>query len=478
MKPNVVFVFDRPFFRKFNREFKNLYGSQFDIKFISDFRFFDDVGFSDRFYCHLKNPNIENKSFDLDYESISTRCRYLRCQGPELQRKLINARWIAVCEIFEKYKPVACFNAVIDNYILDLMNLWMERKGTYILNPFPSLLPNLARCTTRGEFNDIREVEESEIDWAIAELEKKGFKARYVHSPRGPKQLFFLWAKEKIKKIVFETLKRLYRDPYNFHFNVIYPLASCPRVPRFGRVKLPGMINNIAKVEELVSRFSKIVFMPLQFTPEAALDYFISDKRFTNYEEVVSSTIKTLPPDALLIVKEHPDFYGFRSLRFYDQFLNRPNVILVSIACSTQELIGLSNFILTTGASSTGIEAVIQYKTVISLGGSYYANGGEFAHEIPNFDLIGSWPSYLWPIAIDKGKKRAFIKRVLQTTLPAGYDAIWAKKRNIEKTQKSVNAAMNAFLRKNPHLDWRGGGPSPDSLSPLAQARAQQNLTC
>ena len=62
--------------------------------------------------------------------------------------------------------------------------------------------------------------------------------------------------------------------------------------------------------------------------PEVALMAYA--KQYKNQIETIRLCAESLPVDWKLIVKEHPNAFGYRSKNYYKKIKNIPNVILIS----------------------------------------------------------------------------------------------------------------------------------------------------
>src|SRR5437870_4800195 len=115
-------VFTRPFCNRFMNEYTVVCAGEWDVKFLSDFKYRDDLQFVSRLYRHLKKANTVQDAKDIPYDEVIARCRFLRFLDSALARKLINAAWCAIDEIFQKNKFDAYIGTPMDNYILDLVD--------------------------------------------------------------------------------------------------------------------------------------------------------------------------------------------------------------------------------------------------------------------------------------------------------------------------------------------------------------------
>lgn len=111
---------------------------------------------------------------------------------------------------------------------------------------------------------------------------------------------------------------------------------------------------------------SSYIYFPLHLEPERILS--IGAPYYENQLEVIKQIAKSIPVDFKLYVKDHPEIsnYGYRSIQYYKQILEFPNVELISPSVSNEQLIKNSKLIITI-AGTTGLEAAFFEKPVITL---------------------------------------------------------------------------------------------------------------
>ncbi|MEK6744866.1 MAG: hypothetical protein AABZ15_14715 [Nitrospirota bacterium] len=91
---------------------------------------------------------------------------------------------------------------------------------------------------------------------------------------------------------------------------------------------------DITTVDELPNRF---IYLPLQYTPETSINtpapFFIDQSR------VIDLVLSAMPPDHVLVVKEHPAMRGERALSFYREQKRKAGVVLADYAISNIEVV-------------------------------------------------------------------------------------------------------------------------------------------
>ena len=109
----------------------------------------------------------------------------------------------------------------------------------------------------------------------------------------------------------------------------------------------------------------KIIYFPLHLEPEIAL--LNVSPEFNNSIEMISWISKSLPADAVLVLKEHPIAYAVRSRGYYERIARMPNVIWAAPVVQSWEWIKQSS-IVTTITGTAAIEAIYFGKPVLSYG--------------------------------------------------------------------------------------------------------------
>jgi capsule polysaccharide export protein KpsC/LpsZ len=127
-------------------------------------------------------------------------------------------------------------------------------------------------------------------------------------------------------------------------------------------------VNDYNKLEEF--KGLKIIFYPLHFEPEATLLYF--NPKFSEQINVLIETLKVLPPDYVLVVKEHPAQPQKLLSKEFVNLRNRvSNLKFLPGNANSFEIIKQSEFVLTI-VGSVGWEALINNIPVVVLGNVYY----------------------------------------------------------------------------------------------------------
>lgn len=138
--------------------------------------------------------------------------------------------------------------------------------------------------------------------------------------------------------------------------------------------------TNFSKIKD-----EKYVFYPLHVQPESSIDHlglYYSDQYL-----LIRMIWKMLPPDVLLVVKEHIDL-GYRNYSFYRKILALKNVVLVDESINSYNII--KNSICTFSVSGTACyEAAIMNKLSFTFSPMFF-NKLKYSHHVTVEDFKNS----------------------------------------------------------------------------------------
>jgi len=103
--------------------------------------------------------------------------------------------------------------------------------------------------------------------------------------------------------------------------------------------------------------------------PEAST--FVKAPFFLNQQSLIENIAKSLPVGVELYVKPHYNDFGGNPLRYYREFLCRPNVKLIKVNTNGKELVRHSSGVITI-TGTVGWEGLLLGKPVISMGNMFY----------------------------------------------------------------------------------------------------------
>lgn len=165
-----------------------------------------------------------------------------------------------------------------------------------------------------------------------------------------------------IKRAAYLSAQRVYAKIRGYSFGRTGYLLSS-QIAHMVRMRKHWRILDRLAVRDLPDISDrKIVYYPLQQEPEAST--LVLAPKHSNQLATIMELSLALPPDALLIVKEHIWQIGRRPNWFYKAICRLPNVILVHPEASGIEMIRRADIVATI-SSSAGFEALALGKQVI-----------------------------------------------------------------------------------------------------------------
>lgn len=437
-------VFNRPFTKSFTLGYRSVIFPGDELRYVSDFKYRDDVGLIERQYTLLKGGDgTRLQTAIIDCDLIICRCRYLRNIDQSLAVRLVRSAYLAINDILDEYVPDVYVGLPIDNYYLHLFHLICDCRGIVNVSPVQSFLPDRTRITSMGEYIGCRTVSTEEVDGYYDLLTRANFKPVWLNKHRSIQKLIRLYVKERLKKIYFTFAKLAKRDPYSFHYNTIFPAKGVITIGSLGNVFAYRKFQSFDATKRLFEDLKgkkKLVYLPLQFSPETTIDYYIDDYRFGRYEELIGTVLKGIPDNVVLVVKEHPDLYGFRGREFYDKFVSNERVHLCSVNFPTSEILRNIDAVVVTGGGSTGAEAIVRGIPTVSLGACFYS--GPESLSIERFDLVHEWSKVIFMERPTVLQRKAVVRRVLENTLEGPYDFVRSSSsdflRNVDNVKRIV----------------------------------------
>lgn len=322
--------------------------------------------------------NMHESWEDLNFSDVAVRCRYLRSLSEDHAELRIKAMSVALWNIIERTQPDYMFGMVMDSYVLDLCDRLMRKRGGQYLGFLNNMVNGYSRLTSRGELIYNEEPSDVQVEEAISSLRSKFYVPNMQRDfmwKTTPWSMFFSkLCKEMVKIIYYAAKKVVDKDPDNFYSNTVASkhCMSCRGVGQlfFRRFQRDGLGEFVT---ESRAAGKTVVYLPLQFYPECSLDYWGTSTELSDFYSVVSELLSLDLENCVVLVKEHPSAYGLRKSDFYRQFSNNSDFFLVPFDMSSNDVIEMSDAVLT-WTGSVGVEAVVRNKPLVTLGSAYYAD--------------------------------------------------------------------------------------------------------
>ena len=335
---------------------------------LSEHKHIDKVGFSSLFYKNLSKKDLEDPIVFFeknDIVDIIKRCRLLRSLPYSTAKRYLTSAHLSIKEIVQKYNPSAAISVTTDSYIIHLLYLNCRKYNIPFIGLVPSFVNDHFRITALGERNRVRDVSIEEAEGTINILLEKNYKPSFVTSEKKIQiKAYKNWIKNLVKPLWFQVLRIVYNDIHNYHYKTTQIISQrywslLPAAYKgFGLTDLEEMKNKLQK---------KIIYIPLQMSPEATIDYWSYDTSWIDYEDRILQILKDEKLSELyfFVVKEHPNILGYRRPSFYKKLSSQENCMLISVNVSSNELLDFcDSTIICTG--TVGFEAHLRGVPVFS----------------------------------------------------------------------------------------------------------------
>jgi len=408
---------------------------------ISGFRTKDNSNLTNRYYELLEQN--KKKQFilnELDNDIIK-RCRLLRSLKEEEALLHLNSMRQSIKEVFDSFNPDILVSETIDQYLMDLLFYECKNRKIPFIGLVVTFIDGYYRISAKGEYNYSRKSSEKEINKVINMLLKKDYKPTIISS------LFNKSYKKCLKKYILNMLKIPYfffrrlpaGEKYNYHYwaSLKLSIGSFQLFPKFN-IGEKEFIDKIDKIEK------KKIFIPLQYYPEATIEYWCEELNVIEYEVKLLEYCKKLSKDFTLIVKEHPYVLGTRKSDFYKKLLAIDNLIFCPTFEDSNYLVELSDAVFV-WTGSVGFESALRGKPVITVTKPYYMMGKQFKqitintnnNEITNFIKEKT-------NIITRKEQEELVEYLLNGFFPGKYinNASW-KTSNKQDVEDSLNIGKN-----------------------------------
>lgn len=301
-----------------------------------------------------------------DRKEIIARCRLLRNIEESVAEDLISACAISILSLLDELKPKFILSLTVDSYVTDLLSYFAAQKGIKYIGLVSFFINGYCRLTTKGEYIKIRSVSDEEVDLIYDRLIINQEKPTFINHYSSAKQIKKMWLKNATMGKLRHVYMRLQRMRSLSH-KYCYHYWSSEIIAKEKKEKV-----NLKIFTSDFRETPSSCYVPLQYSPECTIDYWIKDPNEINYNQRLLEVLKLLSKLNLKIfVKEHPNCLGIRPRNFYKKILAIKNVILLSPLINAQKVIAGTDFTLV-WTGTAGIEASLLGKPVVHLGNPYY----------------------------------------------------------------------------------------------------------
>ena len=250
------------------------------IRLLSGFRKLDETGLVNAYYKYIESEDNQFISDHRDNEVIK-RCRLMRALPNEKANRHVSAMRIAVREMLLRERPNVVICESTDQFLHDLLFQEAESLSIPSYGLIRSFVNNHFRISTRGEMQEVRVPHEDEVNEILHKLTDEQYIPQNLLKLKKSLSLtyFRIFLSNHARFIYFLVLRFFSRELYNYHYWSSFQTVKNEYLHMIPRISF-GDVNwkkKIAKSKKLV------IFIPLQHSPEATIDYWAEDIEMIEY---------------------------------------------------------------------------------------------------------------------------------------------------------------------------------------------------
>lgn len=315
---------------------------------------------------------VDLSQYNLDYDDIIYRCRFLRKMPFEKGKKLIQRSIAASERMLLNNNIDVVYSLPIDSYVLHTLYIVAKFHKIKFFSLVGTLFSKRIRLSIFGELIANNEIvtEDNKITAFIEHVKNTSITPDWLIGTKDSLN------KTLLKRFVVDTLKPpvfwLYRIFFNDLHTFSFPHYRFLKVRMFSTLRRVIMAKKIEAITTDPKDLNNYIFIPLQFYPEITSDYWVSDINLCNHHKVVLSIIDSYSGQKPFLIKEHPAAVGRRDEHFLKQLIENPKVYFAPLKYPMQNLIKNASLVVG-NTSTTTINALIVNKPVIFFSKPYFA---------------------------------------------------------------------------------------------------------
>jgi hypothetical protein len=324
------------------------------------------------YYIDLNKYDISNlTTYDwelinkvIDIEEVIFKDRLLRNINLLEAKELILKVAKNSIELFTSKKINYLVVHPVDNYVMDVFIRIAKFYGCEVSGISAFFVQGYKRITVYGEHNSHRIVDNEEVQNLKKILTTK-FKSYMVSSKYNALYHSLLYYfKYKIKYLFFYILK------YKLFNNKGYDYASTPYSATVDKINKLLPFKYFTNIIEVVNK--KSIYVPMHYHPEATIEYWSDNIKNVDYITSLIEAVRYFSDNGWEVyLKEHPAMCFRQDIDLYKTLKKIDGVFVLDPFLETSNIINkFDNFLIWTG--STGIEALVNNKTVYFASSNYY----------------------------------------------------------------------------------------------------------
>jgi len=205
------------------------------------------------------------------------------------------------------------------------------------------------------------------------------------------------------------------------------------------------LIRGYSDLYDVYDPREQFVYYPLHLEPEIAMLVFAP--RWTDQANLIKQIAESLPLSFKLYVKEHPAMVGFRTRQYYRELKKIPNVKLIHPNHDSYTIINDAR-IITTVTGTTGWEALMLKKPVITFGDIYY-NALSMVKKCTEIEgLPYLVKEQLENFTFNESELVHFVSALLEDSKNIKLNELWEKGLDTASEQRSVSGLCTLLMEK------------------------------
>ena len=340
------------------------------VIFTSPFKCHDELGVIDDFENNFKERKFVYSQEDRD---IILRCRVLRLLDNKKALCLVGALRNSITKILISRKVNVVITELVDQYFHDVLVREARKLNIFVISPVQTFVNGYCY----GENITSRRVNESEVNDVFEYLNNQIYEPKYITNLKVSNNLHYAHriAKNVARYVYFGLLSKRSSNRNIYHY-----LASSVGLKKYASL---FSMRRFKVTRNYMDYFcggtSKFIYIPLQFYPEATIDYWCKDISVIDYENSLLKLIENLSGKFKIVLKDHPASLGFRNPDFIkrvNKLLNQDIFFVPTDLPSNLIVERVDAVVVWTG--SVGFEAAFRSKPVFVIGEPYYVSGPFF----------------------------------------------------------------------------------------------------
>lgn len=397
------------------------------VRVVTDRRGRGDRHVIDDFYRASNARAAERHIFDrLSEEQVDdaiARCRVLRWLPRDRAARMVLAMADVMDALLEQEAPVAIATWPIDCYLGHVLSLMAVKRDIPFFELTASVAPHASMLMHAGQlYLRDGEPEPALIEETVRAIADPLFLPAYVDAE--VRYTRWRWLKTfayfRLRALAFRFKARMERDPLNIHY--LDAQTWLGHKPKLSDIRFLSLLDrNWRRKLEAVER-EKRMFIALQLFPEASIDYWISDLRLIQHDDLIVATAAAFSRAGYTIfIKDHPLQFGFRRCDLIDRLRAIENVVFVPYEVSGNELLGHVG-VTFTPTGTLGLQAALLGLKSITTA-PYYHTPGDFIVLSGDTDIaeLPAMVSAMPPCRNPAARQRRVIAHLLQGSFPGDF---------------------------------------------------------